>query len=240
MTLEGFLDACVQMGLDGVELTQYYFADESPAALNTVKRQAYLRGLEVTGTAVGGNFSQDDPEGRGCQIEHVQDWLRKSMRLGSACLRVFAGSQPEGVDRATAEGWVRNAIEECLPVAEECGVIIAVETHGGLTSDADGILALVTPFADCPWVGVNLDFGNLAGDAYTQYARLAPHTVTTHAKTVLARTETKERVDYRRVVRLMREAGYRGPLSIEYEAKEDPTTGVPRFAAYLRGCLVDA
>jgi sugar phosphate isomerase/epimerase len=47
-------------------------------------------------------------------------------------------------------------------------------------------------------------------------------------------------VDYRRVVRIMREAGYRGPLAIEYEGTEPPADGVPRFAAYLRGCLVDS
>ena len=47
-------------------------------------------------------------------------------------------------------------------------------------------------------------------------------------------------MDYRRVVCIMREAGYRGPLAIEYEGSEDATIGIPRFAAYLRGCLVDS
>jgi len=43
-----------------------------------------------------------------------------------------------------------------------------------------------------------------------------------------------------RVDRCEGEAGYRGYVSIEYEEQEPPIEAVDRFAAYLRGCLVDA
>jgi sugar phosphate isomerase/epimerase len=41
-------------------------------------------------------------------------------------------------------------------------------------------------------------------------------------------------------VRILRQAGYDGYLAIEYEEPDDALAGVDRFAAYLRGCLVDA
>ncbi len=240
MTMESFLDVCVELGFDGVELTQYYFPEESDQYLNHLKREAFTRGLEVTGTAVGGNFSNADAAGRQKQIEHVNDWLVKSAKLGSPVMRVFAGGQPDGVDEGTARGWVQEGLRQCAEVGAQCGVILGLETHGGLTATAAGTLALMEPFVDDPWVGINLDFGNLTGDIYAEYAACAPQVVTTHAKLTVRQGEERELVDYRRVVRIMREVGYRGPLAIEYEEPGDPLVGVDRFAAYLRGCLTDA
>lgn len=240
MTLESFLDTCVELGFDGVELTQYYFPQESDEYLSNLKREVFRRGLEVSGTAVGGNFSNEDAEARLKQIEHVKDWLVKSAKLGSTVMRVFGGAQPDGVDRETAEGWIQEGLAQCAVTAAQCGVVLALENHGGLTGTADGVLRLVEPFADSPWIGINLDFGNFTGDVYEQYARCAPDTVTTHAKATVRQADERVLVDYREVVRVMRQAGYSGWLAIEYEEPDDPVVGVDRFAAYLRGCIVDA
>jgi len=240
MSMEEFLDTAVELGLDGVELTSYYFPEETDDYLHYLKWEVFMRGLDVAGTAVGGNFSNPEEDARREQIDHVKDWLAKSEKLGSTVLRVFAGGAPEGVEREVAEGWVREGLAECAEVAAQHGVALALENHGGLTGDAAGILALVKPFAEEPWVGINLDFGNFTGDIYDQYKRCAESTFTTHAKVTVRQGEEREQVDYRRVVRIMRETGYRGYLSIEYEEPGDPIVGVSRFAAYLRGCIVDA
>ena len=240
MTLEQFLDTAAALGFDGVELTAYYFPELTPEYLNHIKRETFVRGLDVSGTAVGGNFSNAEESKRREQIEHVKQWLEYSARLGSSVMRVFAGGAPDGVERATAEQWVRDGLAECAEVGAQHGVMLGLENHGGLTSDAAGTLALVEPFADNPWVGINLDFGNFTGDIYAQYEQCAPHTVTTHAKVSVRQGEGRELVDYRKVVRIMRDAGYQSYISIEFEEPEDPIVGVSRFAAYLRGCLVDA
>jgi sugar phosphate isomerase/epimerase len=240
MSLESFLDVAVEIGCDGVELTQYYFPEETPEYLNHLKREVFRRGLDVSGTAVGGNFSAADADVRARQIEHAKDWLAKSARLGSPVLRVFAGSCPEGTDDEQARRWVREGLGGCLESARRNGVVLALENHGGLTASADGALELLAPFADEPWVGLNLDLGNFTGDIYAQYARCAPHAVNTHAKVSVGQGEERELVDYRRALRVLQQAGYRGYLSIEYEEPGDPVAGVARFAAYLRGCLTGA
>lgn len=240
MTLESFLDVCVGLGLDGVELTQYYFPRETDEYLYHIKREAFRRGLDVSGTAVGGNFCNADAAARQKQVAHVKDWLEKSAKLGSPVLRVFAGEQPKGTALETAAGWVQEGLAECAEVCARHGVALGVENHGGLTGTAEGVLNLLRPFAGSPWVGINLDFGNFTGDIYGQYGRCAPLTITTHAKVTVSQQGGRAAVDYRRVVRIMREAGYRGYISIEYEEPDDPVTGVDRLAAYLRGCLADA
>ena len=240
MTLEEFMNLAAELNFDGVEWTAYYFPEETKSFLTNIKRETFIRGLDVSGTATGGNFANPDPEQRKAQIAKVKDWIVKSTWLGSSVLRVFAGVCPEGVERAEAEKWVTDGIAECLPLAEEEGVILALENHGGLTADADGTIALITPFDGNPWIRMNLDFGNFTNDIYAQYEKCAPYAATTHTKVTVRQGETRELVDYRRVVRIMQDAGYKGYISIEYEEKEPPIPYVERFASYLRGCIVDA
>jgi len=240
MTMEAFLDTCADLGMDGVELTQYYFPEETDEYLYHIKREALRRGLGVAGAAVGGNFINADADARQKQIDHVKDWVVKAAKLGAPILRVFAGAQPEGVDYAQCEAWVQEGLTQCAVTAARHGVVLGLENHGGVTGTADGVLSLLEPLADNPWIGLNLDFGNFTGDIYSQYRRCAPYAVTTHAKVTCRQGEGRERVDYRKIARIMAEAGYTGYLSIEFEEREDPIEGVDRFAAYLRGCMVDA
>lgn len=240
MTLEGFMNLAAELNFDGIEWTSYYFPETTKSFLTNIKRETFVRGLDISGTATGGNFANPDPDKRAAQIENVKEWVVKSAWLGSSVLRVFAGGCPQGVDLEEARKWVVDGLAACLPVAEEEGVILALENHGGMTADAAGILALIEPFAGNPWIGINLDFGNFTGDIYGQYEACAPHTATTHTKMTVRQGEGRELVDFRHVMRIMRAAGYNGYISIEYEEKDPPIPFVERFASYLRGCIVDA
>lgn len=240
MTMEQFLDTCRDLNFDGVELTAYYFPDLSTEYLHHIKRETFRRGLDVSGTAVGGNFSNADPEKRRQQIEHVKTWIEHSVRLGSPVLRVFAGGVPEGHEREEAERWVIEGLAECAEKGAKEGVILALENHGGLTSDAAGTLKLIQPFKNNPWIGLNLDFGNFTGDVYTQFRDCARRAVTTHCKVTYREGNARRLIDYRKVVRILRSADYQGYLTVEYEEPSDPVDGVSMFAAYLRGCIIDA
>jgi sugar phosphate isomerase/epimerase len=113
------------------------------------------------------------------------------------------------------------------------GVVVALENHGGVTSTAGQVERFLHAI-DSPWFGINLDFGNFRNDPYAEFARIAPRTVTTHAKLTSRFGEETRPVDYARVKRIMDEAGYCGYLSIEYEEAEDPRTAVPRFVDELK------
>ncbi len=43
--------------------------------------------------------------------------------------------------------------------------------------------------------------------------------------------------DYGRIVEILRDAGYRGYVALEYEAKEDPKTAIPGHLAALRKAI---
>ena len=113
MSLEGFLEKAVEMDVDGVELTAYYFPSTDDAYLHTLKRQCYLLGLQVSAAAVGNRFTDPDPGERAAQVEYVKDWVDVSVKLGAPCLRVFAGGTPEGHSEAEARQWTIDGLKEC-------------------------------------------------------------------------------------------------------------------------------
>src|SRR4051812_26389210 len=56
-TLNDFINDCAKFGLDGAELTSYYFPPEPSAEyLRGLKAYAFRRGLNVSGTPVGNDF----------------------------------------------------------------------------------------------------------------------------------------------------------------------------------------
>ncbi len=165
----------------------------------------------------------------------MKEWLDISARLGSPCLRVFVGPAPEGHSEDDALQWAAAGLKQCAAYAEQVGVMIGVENHGGLTATAEGLVRVLKAVAS-DWVGALLDFGNYSKDPYAEFELTAPHTIMTHAKPTADFAGTRGYVDYCRVAQIMRKAGYRGFLSIEYEEPgQDAMIEVPRFAAYLRG-----
>lgn len=236
LSLEQFVTRCREMGLDGVELTAYYFPATDPAALHALKRHCFREGMHILGTAVGSNFAQAEAERRREQVAMTKAWIDHSVVLGAPCIRVFAGPVPEGRTEEEAFAWAVECLQECVAYAAQRGIVVALENHGGITSTADQVLRLLNA-VDSPWLGLNLDFGNFRQDPYAQFARCAPHAVTTHAKRSMRGPSGPERVDYGRVIQIMRDAGYRGYLSIEYEDAEDPRRAVPEFVKTLRQAL---
>jgi sugar phosphate isomerase/epimerase len=235
MTLEQFVVECERMGLDGVELTSYYFPSTDRAYLNDLKRHCFAHGMHILGTAVGSNFTQAEEGRRLEQVEMTKQWIDYSVILGAPCVRVFAGSIPQGHTEQEAVRWAVGCLKECIAHAAERGVVVALENHGGITSTAEQVARLVEQLRG-PWFGVNLDFGNFRTDPYREIEACAPYAVTTHAKRTMRSGDERVAVDYGRIAEIMRRNHYPGYISVEYEDAEDPRSAVPAFVETLKRC----
>lgn len=85
-------------------------------------------------------------------------------------------------------------------------------------------------------MALNLDTGNFREDPYAEIEQAAPSAVTAHVKVHFG-GGAHEEIDYPRIVSIFNRIGYAGYLSIEYEAAEDPITGVPGLAGRLRDLI---
>jgi sugar phosphate isomerase/epimerase len=236
MDMLGFLDYCASLGtLDGAELTSYFFPNPvKPEFLNQIKRKAHILGLDISGGAIGNNFTHPAGDALEKQLAHLKTWIDHYADMGAPVIRVFAGKPPKGISE---EQGLKNAItnlKRACAMAGKRGVILGIENHD-FTTNIDRLMEVVKG-VDSPWFGVNFDSGNLAktDDPYRDLARIAPYTVNAQIKVLIPRNGKREPADLKRVVDLLRKGGYSGYIVLEYEDKEDPYKAIPRYLKQLR------
>jgi len=239
LALDQFIDFCADHGCVGTELTSYYFPKEfDHDYLIGLKRHAFLRGLTISGTAVGNNFARPDGPELDREIAHVKQWVDHAAVMGAPHIRVFAGD-PKGIDVPTAKRQCIHALEACAAYAGTKGVWLGLENHGGIVADVTALLEIVQA-VQSPWVGVNLDSGNFygPGDPYDDMARLAPYAVNVQVKVeVNRRGQGKEATDLPRVMSILRQANYQGFVALEYEAAPDPWNAVPEWLRRMQAAM---
>ncbi len=272
--IERVIEHAAELGLSGVEILHQQMAGENNACLQRLKRAAFLAGVDLHALSIHQDFVHPAEALRNLHISHTKRCIDLAHELGIPAIRINSGrwktipgfdelmanggDEPalDGHTDDEAFGWVIDSIEQCLPHAELRGVVLALESHWGLTRAAAGVLRIIEA-APSPWLRVCLDTGNLLcnpspssplphGESgaspmpnYADMAALAPYACLVHAKTYFGGGEwyTLE-LDYARIGAMLRSAGYRGYVSLEYEGREAAATAVPKSVALLRQQLV--
>jgi sugar phosphate isomerase/epimerase len=236
MTLEEAFDFCAELGFDAVDPTGYYFPGypEAPPDryLYDIKKRAFRLGLDVSGTGVRNDFTSADPAKRNESVGLVKRWIDVAVKLGAPAVRVFAGppvaqghSESEATDRVVAH------IKECVAYAAERGMFILLQHHDDLLKTAAQTLALRERIGS-DWFGLNVDIGSLrtTDDPYAEIARLAPFAYTWQVKEQVYRKGVAEETDVERIVKILRDAAYRGYIPLETLGTGDPR---PKLRAFL-------
>jgi len=242
MTLHDFIDRSAEWGVDAVELTSYYFPEKiTPQYVASLKRHCFLAGLDVSTTPIRNTFTFPAGADRDREVAHTKRWLDISADLGSPAIRIFAGDPQPGQSETEARRHCVETIESVCDHAAKRGVFLALENHHGVVGTPDGLLEIVKA-VDCEWFGVNLDSGNFwTADPYADVARCAPYAVTAQIKVEMNPNGSgKVPADLGRVVRILRDAGYRGYATLEYEAEAAPLTAIPGHLEQLRAALREA
>ncbi len=237
LTMPGFIDYCADRGIAGAELTGYFFPPQfSLDDYRKIRRHAFLRGVAISGTAIGNDFTLADGADHDAQIADAKLWIDRAAAMGAPHVRVFAGSG-NGREKDAAMAQCIAALEECSAYAGERGVFVGLENHGGIVAEADDLLA-ITRAVNSEWFGINLDTGNFhTEDPYTDLARCAPFAVNVQVKIeVRAKDGEPEPTDYGRIASLLREANYQGFVTLEFEDKA-PFDHVPSHLKSLQESL---
>ena len=233
MDLAKFIDYCAELGLDGTELTSYYFPEKvTDDYLNSLKRQTHVAGLTISGGAIGND---------GESLELTKTWIDHYADLGAPVIRVFAVKPTKGESEASKIKRSIATLERACDLAGKRGVMLALENHGGITARAETMLQIIKGVKS-PWFGVNFDSGNFrdSDDPYAELARIAPYAINAQIKVEMKNNRTKKttEADLSRVVGILRDADYSGWVVLEYERNDlDPFKGIPRYVDELRGIL---
>ncbi|TWT87811.1 sugar phosphate isomerase/epimerase family protein [Neorhodopirellula pilleata] len=240
LSMFDFLDYCVAQGVEAAELTSYFIEPDqdgfpSDERLRRLRWAAFNRGLTISGTAIGNNFTVGPGPKLDAEIAAAKRWIEKADVLGAPHIRFFAGTAAQLAAAPSRMTEAIDALQQCADLASEKGVFLGVENHGGL--DGDQMLELMRRI-ESPWVGINLDTGNFhTDDPYRDIERCVPYAVNVQVKTSLKRPDgTKHPADLNRVGKILKEAGYQGFVILEYE-DENPYEQIPVQLERLREAL---
>lgn len=250
--LEKCIDLSAEWGFDGVEILHRQMTNEEPGYLQRLKKRAFVNGLSLCGFSTHQGFVYPEAADRQKNIDHTIHCIELAYQLGIPTMRVNTGRwntskdfdelmknrgiEPRLPGYTDEDGfkWVIDSLEKCLPAAEKCGVLLGLENHWGLGITAEGVLRIVDAIKS-PWLQVTADTGNFLEDPYDRLKLLAPKTILVQAKTYYGGGLWYSlELDNPRIAKIFRDVNYRGWVSLEFEGKEDPMTGIPKSLKVLR------
>lgn len=213
-----------EYGIDAVEYVSIFYYGhtvESPVIrqLAQTSKDEGVRNVLIMVDREGA-LGDADPAKRTKAVENHQRWIEIAAYLGCHSIRVNAessGSWEEQKERA-ADGLSRlsaNAAKE--------GLNVIVENHGGLSSNGEWLSSVIAS-VNMDNCGTLPDFGNFRireGETYDTYLgveQLMPYAKGVSAKSYDFDAEGDETsLDYARLLRIVKDAGYTGHIGVEYE-----------------------
>jgi sugar phosphate isomerase/epimerase len=252
VSIEAVIDRAADLGVEGVDVLHRQMDSEEPSYVRKLKRHALSRGVSLVCLSIHQDFVEPTAEERDKNVKHTIRCIELAAQLGIPCIRLNSGrwntiASFDDLMKARGEEpvlpgyteddgfkWCIECAQKCLPRAEELGVVLAMENHWGLTRTPEGLLRIVNA-VNSPWLGALMDTGNFLENPYEKLKQIAPKTVFVQAKTYFGGGEwyTLD-LDYKRIAGILREAGYHGYISLEFEGKEDPNSAVPKSLDLLR------
>jgi L-ribulose-5-phosphate 3-epimerase len=260
VSIEQVIEKAGALGVHGVDILhrQMDIPEREPLTaehrgyLRRLKRHGLKHGVGLIGLSIHQDFVDPSADFLRQEIAHTEKCIEIAYELGITCLRVNSGRwntirsfddlmkarglEPilDGHTEDDAFKWCIESIEKCLPKAEQCGVVLAIENHWGLSRTPEGLLRIVNAF-NSPFVGALMDTGNFLEDPYDKLKQIAPKTVYVQAKTYDGGGEwyTLD-LDYKRIAGILAEVNYTGYVAIEFEGKAPADEAVPKSVARLR------
>jgi sugar phosphate isomerase/epimerase len=250
--IEKVIENAARIGFEGVEILHRQMEDETPAYCKRLKQMAFDYGLSLPMLSIHQDFVEPDAYERRRNVEHTIHCLELAARLGIPAIRLNSGrwgtsgtfddlmakkgneTPLPGYTDEDAFKWVEQCIHDCIPTAEREGVALCIENHWGLTTSVDNLIRIYKD-VNSPWLKMNVDTGNYPGDPYEGLRALAPYAHIVQAKTYQGGGVwyTLD-LDYKRIAGILRDAGFKGWISLEMEGKEPAETAVPKAYKVLR------
>jgi hypothetical protein len=218
-------------GLNGIEFVNTLFEVPTVDYLNQLKKNADDHGINMVLIMV-------DAEGDGCEptkelrkqfVTNHRKWIDIAQYLGCKAIRTNCrGPETEEVDKGEALKWAAESYHMLLEHAMQAGISVCIENHGGVSNDAVWMAALMKEvnnlyFGSYPdWRSPSDDFDNVE-----YLKKMLPWAVG-----MSYRNQPTEELTAK-MIKLSREAGYKGWYGIESSGREAIMQGKGLLKKYL-------
>lgn len=209
------------------------------AAIGELKQCLAREGMRVCALLVATDFSGDDADRH---VEWAAQVVEAARELAAPVVRIDTFTANKSLSPPQVQENLIRRIRRLLQQTAESGVDLGMENHGPISNDPeflDGVLSAVPD----PRLGLTLDSGNFywfghpRGDVYRLIEKYAPRTKHTHLKNINYPAALADRrreigqdykqyccplhegsLDLKRVMDILRRAGYRRDFCIEDES----------------------
>jgi sugar phosphate isomerase/epimerase len=210
-------------GIADLEICQTHLATDDPAYLAGVADAVRSAGCRVINVPIdAASLAQGDP----AALDMLRRWIDAAAALGSTAVRVNTGHAGD----LSPEVAFANVVRGYRELAAYCAdrrLTLLLENHWGLSATPSTIAAIYEAVG-APNFRLSPDFGNFAPEARLDGLRqMLPHAAIVHTKVLDVREDgTHPAFDLAACFAVLRESGYAGPLSIEFEGKGDERRGI--------------
>ncbi|TBL81526.1 sugar phosphate isomerase/epimerase family protein [Paenibacillus thalictri] len=246
-----------RLGYDGIEIRgiegEMYLPKARPFLPQNIERtkvQLKELGLEICCLDTGCSFHDNEQFDKA--ITEGQETILLAEKLGVPYIRVFGDKIPDQAKQADTIRQVARGLEQLGQYAEGKGVTVLLETHGDFNNQE--IVSEVFRLTQSAAIGLLWDFEHpfMHGEQpEVTYKNLSSWIRHTHVKDAIREGGEKRltligdgEVPVPQIVRLLKEGGYTGWLSLEYEKKwvptlDEPETSLPAYIQYIKKVLAE-
>lgn len=224
-----------EFGIDAVEYVNQFFMDKPRDRTYLTELRTRCDDAGVTSLLIMcdllGNLGNPHGGRRSEAIDNHKPWVHAARFLGCHSIRVNAASEGSFEDQ---QRFAADGLRKLTEFAADADMNVIVENHGGLSSNGEWLAGVIRR-VDHPRCGTLPDFGNFCLDYsrrddpeawYDRYKGVTE--MMPFAKAVSAKAHDFDEhgdevhTDFRRMMKIVVDAGYRGHVGIEYEGKETP------------------
>ena len=239
-TVERALERTAEMGFASIEIMTgvagklEHIGTDTLDGLNRLVRRAGELGVRVHCYSTYNDFAFVKNENwRRQNVEYIKKWLKLADDTGVPNIRMLTGYYVEGEDRGRLDRLVEEGIRECVPVAEACGVNMAIENHSSVFERGAEIMELIrrigsSRLTTCPDPsnGFKLFDANCPESEreamYENLRLMAPRATNSHLKIKgIGAGDGLVAWDLDRLLGIYEDARYDGPITFESIAEGD-------------------
>ncbi|MFN0053744.1 MAG: sugar phosphate isomerase/epimerase family protein [Planctomycetales bacterium] len=216
-----------EFGIEAIEFVNQFFKDKAQDQkyLGELKQRADDLGVKMLLIMIDGEGDLGAARlvDRMKAVENHYRWVTAAKFLGCHSIRVNAASSGSYADQLLRAADGLRALTE---FGDQHAINVIVENHGHLSSNGEWLSSVIKK-VDHPRCGTLPDFGNFNlgdGQEYDRYkgvTELMPFAKAVSAKSHDFNEHGEEtHTDYRKMMKIVLAAGYRGYVGIEYEGSK--------------------
>ena len=231
--IETMIDMCQKTGFEGVELrtTHAHNVEDSLSSSERAQVKSQFADSDVTLVGLGSAFEYHsvDPEEVKRNVDGTKAYVELARDVGASGVKVRPNGveTDAGIPQEVTFAQIGTALNECGVFAEDFGVEIRLEVHGGTTSDPDSYCSIMET-ADHPNVKVcwNSNMNDIVGGTIVPFfEKMASRIALAHITDL-----SNDGYPWRTLFRMLDESGYDGFTLAEVPESAEPE----RFMRYYR------